>query len=325
VSEVLNTWLTRTLNLSIPILGAPMGGRAGGTLAGEVTAAGGLGMIGAARYATPPWLAEQAELVRAVAGADAPFAFGLMTWSLDQDDSLLDAVLAYRPQLVSLSFGDPSPYVRRCQDAGAVVISQINSVEDLRQVEAAGVDAVVAQGGEAGGHTGRIATLPLLQEILAATERPVLAAGGIGSGAGLAAVLAAGAQGALVGTALLASPETVGPDYAIDALLQARSLDTVYTDVFDKARHQPWPARWFGRALANDFTARWHDGGGAGASSAPEADIAAAYDADDPRGGVIYAGQVAGLVHQSRPARAVVQSIAADAETRLRAVSAILR
>ncbi|MGV7904602.1 nitronate monooxygenase, partial [Mycobacterium kansasii] len=77
----------------------------------------------------------------------------------------LDSVLAARPKVVSLSFGDPAPFVQRVKDAGAVVISQINSVEDLREVEAAGVDAVVAQGGEAGGHTGRIATLPLLQEV----------------------------------------------------------------------------------------------------------------------------------------------------------------
>ena len=66
----------------------------------------------------------------------------------------------------------------------------------------------------------------------------------------------------VLGTVLLASPETVGPDYAIPALLKARSTDTVYTDVFDKARHQPWPTRWFGRALTNDFTDRWHDGDG---------------------------------------------------------------
>lgn len=316
---MLNTWLTRTLGLTTPILGAPMGGRAGGALAGEVTAAGGLGMIGAARYATPPWLAEQAELVYAAAGPGAPMAFGLMTWSLDEDDGLLDAVLQYAPRLVSLSFGDPAPYVERVKATGASVVSQINSVEDLHVAEAAGVDAVVAQGGEAGGHTGRIATLPLLQEVLEATDLPVLAAGGIGTGRGLAAVLAAGGQGALVGTALLASPETVGPDYAIKVLLDAGSGDTVYTDVFDKARHQPWPERWHGRALANGFTRRWH---GAGAS---EEEIAADYDAADPEDGVVYAGQAAGLVHEERPAREVIARITADAERRLRAAGDLLR
>ncbi len=74
-------------------------------------------------------------------------------------------------------------------------------------------------------------------------------------------MLAAGGVGALVGTALLASPETVGPDYARDRLIAAGSADTVYTDVFDKARHQPWPARWGGRALVNSFTEEWHGRG----------------------------------------------------------------
>nr|WP_244967625.1 nitronate monooxygenase [Tsukamurella tyrosinosolvens] len=318
-----NTWLTRTLDIDLPILGAPMGGRAGGELAGQVTAAGGLGMIGAARYATPEWIDEQLRVIRAAAGEDAPLAFGLQTWSLADSPELLDSVLAARPKVVSLSFGDPAPFVQRVKDAGAVVISQINSVEDLREVEAAGVDAVVAQGGEAGGHTGRIATLPLLQEVLRATDLPVLAAGGIGTGAGLAAVLAAGAQGALIGTALLASPETVGPDFAIPALLKARSTDTVYTDVFDKARHQPWPTRWFGRALTNDFTDRWHDGDGVEASSGTEEAVSAAYDGEMPEVGVVYAGQAAGLVDEVRPARDVVESIAADAEARLRAVGGL--
>ena len=102
-----------------------------------------------------------------------------VTWALADDDSLLTAVLEHRPQLVTLSFGDPAPYVERVHEAGAIVLSQINTIDDLRVVEAAGVDAVIAQGHEAGGHTGRIGTLPLLQEVLESTSLPVLAAGGI--------------------------------------------------------------------------------------------------------------------------------------------------
>ncbi|ATQ28279.1 2-nitropropane dioxygenase [Rhodococcus ruber Chol-4] len=307
---MLETWLTRTLGITVPLLGAPMGGRAGGRLAGEVTRAGGLGLIGAARYNTSEWLAAESAVARELGGG--PLGFGLMTWSLADDDSLLDAVLAERPRVVSLSFGDPAPYVPRVRAAGAVVISQINTIDDLRVVEAAGVDAVVAQGHEAGGHTGHIGTLPLLQEVLESTSLPVLAAGGIASGRGLAAVLAAGAEGALVGTALLASPETVGPEYARDLLVAARSSDTVYTDVFDRARHQPWPARWGGRALANDYTAEWH------ARGADEETLAAAYDAADPRRGVVYAGEAAGLVREQRPAGEIVRDIADRAEELLR-------
>ncbi|MFD6857715.1 NAD(P)H-dependent flavin oxidoreductase [Rhodococcus sp. NPDC060090] len=303
---MLETWLTRELGVTIPLVGAPMGGRAGGSLAGEVTKAGGLGLIGAARYNSAEWLEEQAHTAREIGGG--LLGFGLMTWSLHDDDSLLDAVLEHRPQVVTLSFGDPAPYVQRVHDAGAVVISQINTHEDLRIVEAAGVDAVVAQGHEAGGHTGRIGTLPLLQEVLESTELPVLAAGGIASGRGLAAVLAAGGVGALVGTALLASPETVGPSYARDRLIAAGSADTVYTDVFDKARHQPWPARWGGRALVNSFTEKWHGRG------ADEQTLAGEYTGDDPDIGVVYAGEAAGLVRAQRPAGDVIRDIGAQAE-----------
>ncbi|GAA4475817.1 nitronate monooxygenase [Rhodococcus olei] len=302
---MLETWLTTTLGLEVPILGAPMGGRAGGALAGEVSKAGGLGMLGAARYTTPEWIAAEAAVARERGGR---VGIGLMTWSLDADDTLLAAAIAERPTLVSLSFGDPAPYVPRVHDAGILVASQVNTLDDLRVADRAGVDVIVAQGGEAGGHTGRIGTLPLLQELLDATDLPVLAAGGIGTGRGLAAVIAAGAQGAVIGTALLASPETVGPDYARTAVVDAGSADTVYTSVFDRARHQPWPERWGGRAIANDFTRDFH-----GTDVADE-QLESGYDPADPRRGVVYAGEAVGLVHEARPAGDVVRRIAEDAE-----------
>ncbi|MDQ2723348.1 MAG: nitronate monooxygenase [Actinomycetota bacterium] len=304
----LSTWLTRELGIELPILGAPMGGRAGGQLAGAVSRAGGLGLLGAARYATPEWIAAECATARVIGGA---VGIGLMTWSLYDDDSLLDAALEQRPTVLSLSFGDPAPFVQRAHEAGVLVVSQINTVEDLRVVEAAGVDFVAAQGGEAGGHTGRIGTLPLLQEVLEATSLPVVAAGGIATGRGLAAVLAAGAEGAWIGTALLASPETVGPDYARERLVQARSQDTVYTSVFDQARSQPWPQRWGGRALVNSFT-ETYDGQDVDVET-----LAQAYDGTDPKRGVVYAGQAAGMVHAQRPVDEVVREIAADAQALL--------
>ncbi|MGW0023960.1 NAD(P)H-dependent flavin oxidoreductase [Rhodococcus sp. NPDC003383] len=306
---MLDTWLTRELGITVPLVGAPMVGRAGGALAGAVTRAGGIGLIGAARFHTAEWLEAEAQTAREIGGG--LLGFGLMTWALADDATLLGTVLDLRPRVVSLSFGDPAPYVQRVHDAGALAISQINSIDDLRVVEAAGVDAVVAQGHEAGGHTGRVGTLPLLQEVLESTSLPVLAAGGIASGRGLAAVLAAGAEGAYVGTALLASPETVGPAYARQKLVDAGSGDTVYTDIFDKARHMPWPERWGGRALTNDFTANWHGRG------ADEQTLADAYVADDPDVGVVYAGEAAGLVREQRPAGDVVRDIATQTEALL--------
>ncbi|MFD4181368.1 NAD(P)H-dependent flavin oxidoreductase [Rhodococcus sp. NPDC058514] len=306
---MLETWLTRELRIEVPILGAPMGGRAGGELTGEVSKAGGLGLLGAARYATPQWVADEAAVARRIGGR---FGVGLMTWALDDDDTLLDAALAEQPALVSLSFGDPAAYVPRVHAAGIPVVSQVNTLDDLRVAERAGVDLVIAQGGEAGGHTGRIGTLPLLQELLDATDLPVVAAGGIGTGRGLAAVIAAGAEGALIGTALLASPETIGPGYARDRVVEAGSADTVYTSVFDQARSQPWPSRWGGRAIVNEFTDTWH-----GADGNDET-LAEAYDPADPQLGVVYAGEAVGLVHAARPAGQIVRQIADDAERLLR-------
>ena len=306
---MIETWLTRKLGIELPIVGAPMGGRAGGALAGEVSRAGGIGMLGAARYTTPEWIATEAAEARRRGGV---VGIGLMTWSLDDDDSLLDAAIAERPSVIALSFGDPAKYVERVHAAGIPVISQINTVDDLRTVERAGVDAVVAQGGEAGGHTGRIGTLPLLQEVLESTDLPVLAAGGISSGRGLAAVLAAGGEGVFLGTALLASPETIGPGYARERVLAAGSADTVYTSIFDQARDQPWPTRWRGRAVENEFTSKYHDLG------VEAARLADAYDPDDPDVGVVYAGQAAGLVTEAKSAADVVRGIATQAAQLLR-------
>ncbi len=306
---MLSTWLTERLGLTLPLIGAPMGGRAGGRLAGEVSRAGGIGMLGAARYTSPEWIAAESAEARSRGGR---LGIGLMTWSLDADDTLLGAALEQRPELISLSFGDPEPYVRRAHDAGALVCSQINSLEDLRVVESAGVDFVVAQGSEAGGHTGHVATLPLMQMVLEATELPVVVAGGIGSGRGLAAVLAAGAEGAFLGTALLATPEADGPEYARRRVVSAGGTDTVYTSVFDRARSQPWPRRWGARVIANEFTRRWE-----GRDGVADAELAATYDKDDPDIGVVNAGQASGLVSAIEPAYDMVRRIGEDAATRL--------
>ena len=172
-----------------------------------------------------------------------------MTWSLPENELMLDAAIAVEPTMITLSFGDPASYVGRIHDAGIPVVSQINTLEDLRIVEAAGVDGVIAQGGEAGGHTGRIGTLPLLQ---GDPRNDITSSTGGRRESGPAAVWPQSWQpageGVMIGTALLASPETVGPDYARDRVVEAGSADTIYTSVFDRARSQPWPQRWGGRA-----------------------------------------------------------------------------
>lgn len=252
-----DSWLQQKWGRSVPVIGAPMAGPAGGRLAGAISAAGGLGMIGVAGARDAEWIADQVGL--AAAGGE-PYGIGLMAWVLERDASQLEAVLAlpreHRPALVSVSFGDFAEPVRRLRDAGITTATQVGDLADLARAEEAGVDLVVVRGGEGGGH-GRntMATLPLLQLALELTDRPVVAAGGILNGRGVAAVLAAGAVGAWVGTAFLGCPEADNTPEARAALFAAR--DTGYGRVFDVAQQASWPPEYGGRAVANPFFTAW--------------------------------------------------------------------
>jgi nitronate monooxygenase len=308
---VIKTALTRWFDLDVPVFGAPMAGVAGGELARAVSAGGGLGMIGVGSETPVDWLSEQA---RVPAAADVSFGIGLMAWALELRPELLAAAVAAEPALVSVSFGDPAPFVGPLHDAGIAVATSVNSLADLERAHAAGVDVIVAQGTEAGGHTGQRATLPLLQEVLAATDRPVLAAGGIATGAGLAAVLVAGAAGAWIGTPFLSCTEATNSAAARERIRGASGDRTVLTSAFDIALGLPWPARWPGRALANEFTETWHGRedelrGDAGAAE----QVRRARREGDVEHSPLYAGESVGLVSTEESATDVVRRLAADA------------
>ena len=191
-------------------------------------------------------------------GRAGRFGVGLMAWALAQDDALVDVIVAEAPALVSVSYGPYERWVAPLQDAGIVVATQAGTLGEAVAAEQAGVDVLVARGGEGGGH-GRndVATLPLLQAVLDAVTVPVLAAGGIGTARGLAAVLAAGAAGAWVGTAFLACTEAATSAGARELLLAAADTDTAYGRVFDVGQRLAWPPQYGGRALRNGFFDRW--------------------------------------------------------------------
>ncbi|MGY1843847.1 NAD(P)H-dependent flavin oxidoreductase [Modestobacter sp. SYSU DS0875] len=312
---MIKTPLTRWFDLDAPVFGAPMAGVAGGELARAVSLGGGLGMIGVGAGTTPEWLTEQARLPTE---ADVSFGVGLMAWVLADRPELLAAAVATEPALVSVSFGDPAPFVGPLHDAGIAVATAVNTLDDLDRAHAAGVDVIVAQGTEAGGHTGQRATLPLLQEVLAATDRPVLAAGGVATGAGLAAVLVAGAAGAWVGTPFLSCPEAANSPAARERIRAAGGDDTVLTRAFDIAQGLAWPDRWPGRALVNEFTETWH-----GREIELRGDTRAAEwvrraRADgDLAAAPLYAGESVGLVTAEESATDVVRRLTADAQKAL--------
>ena len=246
------------------------------------------------------------------------FGVGLMAWVLADRPELLAATVAAGPVLVSVSFGDPAPFVGPLHDAGIAVATSVNTLADVDRAHAAGVDVLVAQGTEAGGHTGHRATLPLLADVLAHTDRPVVAAGGIATGAALAAVLVAGASGAWIGTALLASPEGTGTDAARARVRAAGGADTVLTSVWDIAQGVAWPARYPGRALVDEVTRSWH-----GREAELRADPAAA-GVSGPARRPIYAGEAVGQVTEERSATDVVRRLAAEAETALQRAGRLL-
>ncbi len=247
--------LPTRLGLDQPLISAPMAGAAGGALAGAVSSAGALGLIGIGSTASPEWISEQATLARASGRA---WGAGLMAWVLERSLQPLREVLSHGPSLVCVSFGDPGPAAALIREAGALCAMQVGNDADLRRALEADIDVVVCRGGEGGGH-GRndVATLPLLQEALAATSKPVVAAGGIADSRGVAAVLAAGAQAAWVGTRFAASTESSSHDRVKQAIAAAGLDDTVFTQVFDIAQRIPWPTEFGGRALRNDFTEQW--------------------------------------------------------------------
>lgn len=318
---MVSTDFTRLLGVRHPIVSAPMAGWSGGELAGAVSAAGALGMIGVGSMTPVDWVSEQADLAR----THGPFGVGLMSWVLKDRPELLDAVLAEKPAAVSLSFGDPAPFVEQAREAGAVVMSQVQDAEKAEQAILAGVDVLVAQGTDAGGHTGRVGTLPLLQKVLEVGEgRPVLAAGGIGTGRGVAGVLAMGASGAWIGTRFCATRESSGTDEAKRLILEAEETATVHTRVFDLVQNIPWPEEFAGRAIRNHFSDRWH--GRERQLLEQRSGVAADFEASrgDYAQDFVYAGQAAGLVQDVPPAGELVDRLMAEAEDRLRGCGALL-
>ena len=251
----LGTDWSRSLGLQVPVVNAPMGGAAGGTLAAAVSRAGGLGMVGMGSAGTVERLSVEVGLLR---NLGQPFGIGLLDWALAEQPDLLPTALAARPALLSVSFGDTWQWIRQVHDDGVQTAAQVSDLRSARRAVDAGVDVVIARGAEAGGHgSPRVGTLPLLAELLDELPVPVLAAGGVSSGRALAAVLAAGASGAWIGTAFAACAESLTPEPARRVLVDACDTDTVTTRVFDVAQGYPWPEHLPERVVRDAVVDRW--------------------------------------------------------------------
>ncbi len=312
---LLKTALTELLGIEHPIMLAPMGSAAGGRLAAAVTQAGGLGLVGSG-YANEASLRK--ELTEA---GNIPVGVGFITWALDQRPAVLDVALAAKPRAVMLSFGDPAPYIGRIHAAGVHVICQVQTLEEARQAAREGADVIIAQGRDAGGHSGTtrgtMGFVPAVVDI--AGSIPVVAAGGIADGRGLAAALVLGAAGVLMGTRFAVSRESLWTGVMKQGAVAAGADQTMQTRVFDIVRGAPWPERYPGRAVRNVFSARWHGHEDTLAADRPMAE--AAYEAvgeDDLSQRVLWAGEGVDLITDVPPAAAIIGQVVAEAVAALR-------
>jgi nitronate monooxygenase len=314
----MRTPLCDLLEIEHPIVQAPMGGPAVPRLAAAVSNAGALGTLALS------WSDDAGAAVRELQGLTTrPFGgnFGLQ---LDQRERL-DAALEAGLRIVSLFWGDPSSYVERVHDAGALLLHTVGSAEEAKRAVGVGVDVVVAQGWEAGGHVwGQIGALALVPAVVdAVTPTPVIAAGGIGDGRGVAAVLALGAQGAWVGTRFLMAEEAPVHERYRRRLIEADETDALwFADLFDGG----WPNAPH-RALRNATIGEWEAAGrpptglrpgeGDQVATRPNGSGILRYASSTPVDGMegdidamsLWAGQSVALAQRVQPAAEIVHEL----------------
>jgi len=293
-----------------------MGGFAGGALTAAVSNGGGLGLLGGG-HGDLDWLDRELPIV--ADGTDKPWGVGFLSWAID--DGAVERALVYKPAAVMLSFGDPRRFAGRVRQTGALLIIQVTDVNEARQAVDLGADVIVAQGTEGGGHgaqRGR-STLPFVPVVVdLAAPTVVLAAGGIADGRGVAAALALGAAGALIGTRFLVTAEALVEPSASTAIMAGRGEDTERNTALDIARGSRWPLRYSARTLGHPFLDQWR-----GRENELAADPSArrAYEEGVANGDLpprpVWASEAIDLISDLPPAAGLVGALAAQAEEAL--------
>jgi nitronate monooxygenase len=312
----LSTAFTKLFGVRHPIALAPMGGSAGGLLAAAVSDGGGLGLLGGGA-GDRDWL--DRELAIVAERTEKPWGIGFLTWAITAE--AIDLALRRGPGTVMLSFGDPRPFADRVRAAGTPLILQVTDMDEARQAVEAGADVIVAQGTEAGGHGARRgrSTLPFVPAVVdLVAPVPVLAAGGIADGRGVAAALALGAAGALIGTRFQATTEAAVDPSTTKAILEGRGSDTERSRVLDVVRDSPWPPEYAARTLGNSWLDEWR---GREAELAADQRAKQAYRDDVARGALppqpVWAGEAVDLIDDLPSAADLVGTLAAHAEDAL--------
>jgi nitronate monooxygenase len=326
---MLHTRICDLLGIEHPIISAPMAGTSGVDLVAAVSGAGGFGVLGATiPFHDPARPEEVRRQIRAVRErTDRPFGVGVNPGFPDSAE-VLAVALEEQVAAVTCSFADPGPMIAAAHAAGVKVLAQVQTIERAVRAAQLGADVIAAQGTDAGGHCGLNGTLAFVPAVVDAVapiaEVPVVAAGGIADGRGLAAVLLLGADGAWMGTRFCATPEI-----ELDALSKGRIVaagvdDTVRTMAYDALLDLPdFGEGVASRVLRNDFLEAW-DGREAEVAAQRETLLAQAEAAGEVNAGAIWAGQASGLIRSIEPAAEIVRRVVAEAEDVLRTRAASL-
>jgi NAD(P)H-dependent flavin oxidoreductase YrpB (nitropropane dioxygenase family) len=316
---VIKTRLTELLGIRHPIVLGGMSRATGADVVAAVSEAGGLGTLGVSAM-TPEEIRTAVERIRS--RTQRPFGLNVLLFSVSE--AQVDAVFAARPRVVASAWRRPEYDLRalaeRVHATGALHMHQADTLDEAKRAAEAGADVVVAQGTEGGGHVGVMATLPLARMVIRALpDIPVVVAGGIADGAGIAAALVLGADGVLLGTRFLATEEAPFPDGYKRAIVASDGHDTLISEIPDIAAGQMWPGA-YARVLRNAFIEEWIGREGELRRHLAEVrqSLQAARAAGDAKRGSLLMGQDAGLIDSIEPAGALVERLAADAEVALR-------
>jgi NAD(P)H-dependent flavin oxidoreductase YrpB (nitropropane dioxygenase family) len=339
----LRTRLCELLDIEAPVIGAPMGPEIMSLeLAAAVSNAGGLGIISFGGY-PPPALRERIRKLRSL--TSRPFGVNVLIDGPQlpvPEAAFVDVCIEERVPVLSFFWGDPTPYVERAHQAGLKVCDQVGSVSAANRARSAGVDFIIAQGVEAGGHiAGTVSTMALVPRVAdSVTPTPVVAAGGIADGRGLAAALMLGAEGIVLGTRLIAATECNAHELYKEKVIAASEEDTVRTTLFGNG----WPNAPL-RTLRTPFVERWLAEEKRGSEQRPDEPIIGEVTLGGMRmplprfGGIppardatgdiesmdFLAGQSVGMVREIKPAAEIIRDIVEQAARVLTETATIVR
>ena len=306
--------LNELLGTEFPIIQGGMANIATGEFAAAVSNAGALGLIGAGGMDAE---SVRTHIRRCRELTDKPFGVNIMLMNPAAPE-IAKVVVEEGVKLVTTGAGVPSPYIPAWKEAGIKVFPVIAATTLVRRLAPLGVDGFIAEGTESGGHVGELTTMALVPQVCELTDLPVIAAGGIASGRQLAAAFALGACGAQVGTCLLVSEECPIHDNYKQALLKAKDSDTVVT-----GRSVNAPVRILKNQMSREYLSR--ERAGAGRDELEQYTLGslrrAVFDGDTKTGSLM-AGQVAGMLHEIRPLRTILEELCAGCDETIRALAA---